>query len=117
MTSHEATATDAASGNGSPPDSAGPARKTSWAGVAPLSVGVFALVMEEFLPASLLSRVAADLGVTEGMAGQSVAITAIGAAILADGAGVQTALVLGGLVSVLGALILVAIKPPKLVQL
>ena len=56
-------------------------------------------------------------GSDRGDGGQSVAITAIGAAILADGAGVQTALVLGGLAFVLGALILVAIKPPKLVQL
>lgn len=81
MTSHEATATQETGGNGSGSDSAGPAQKPSWAGVASLSVGVFALVMAEFLPASLLSRVAADLGVTEGVAGQSVAITAIVAAI------------------------------------
>ena len=81
MTSHEATATQETGGSGSRFDSAGPAQKPSWAGVASLSVGVFALVMAEFLPASLLSRVAGDLGVTEGMAGQSVAITAIVAAI------------------------------------
>jgi predicted MFS family arabinose efflux permease len=37
--------------------------------------------MAEFLPASLLSRGAAYLGVTEGVAGQSVAITAIVAAV------------------------------------
>lgn len=30
-------------------------QKPSWLGVASLSVGVFALVMAEFLPASLLS--------------------------------------------------------------
>ena len=81
MTSHEATATHEAGGNGSSSDTAGPAQKPSWAGVASLSVGVFALVMAEFLPASLLSRVAVDLGVTEGVAGQSVAITAIVAAV------------------------------------
>lgn len=81
MTSHEVTATQEVDGNGSPSDHTGPIQKPSWAGVASLSVGVFALVMAEFLPASLLSRVAADLGVTEGVAGQSVAITAIVAAI------------------------------------
>lgn len=81
MTSHEATATQETGCNGSRSDSAGQRQKPSWAGVASLSVGVFALVMAEFLPASLLSRVAADLGVTEGVAGQSVAITAIVAAI------------------------------------
>lgn len=80
MTSHEVTATQEARANGLRSDSAGPTQNPSWAGVASLSVGVFALVMAEFLPASLLSRVAADLGVTEGVAGQSVAITAIVAA-------------------------------------
>lgn len=54
---------------------------TSWLGVVSLGVGVFALVMAEFLPASLLSRIAGDLGVSEGVAGQSVSVTAIVAAI------------------------------------
>ncbi|MCS5731567.1 MFS transporter [Herbiconiux moechotypicola] len=62
------------------PEPAGPA---SWAGVASLGLGVFALVMAEFLPASLLSRIAADLGVSDGVAGQSVSITAIIAAVTA----------------------------------
>jgi len=56
-------------------------RKDSWAGVISLGLGVFALVMAEFLPASLLTRVASDLGVSEGVAGQSVSVTAIVAAI------------------------------------
>lgn len=49
-------------------------------GVISLSVGVFALVTAEFLPASLLSRIASDLAVTEGVAGQSVSVTAVVAA-------------------------------------
>jgi predicted MFS family arabinose efflux permease len=56
-------------------------KKHSWMGVISLSVGIFALVTAEFLPASLLSRIAGDLGVTEGVAGQSVSVTAIVAAI------------------------------------
>ncbi|WP_250032756.1 MFS transporter [Paractinoplanes maris] len=56
-----------------------PAQTTSWAGVASLGLGVFALVMAEFLPASLLPAIAADLGVSEGTAGQAVTMTAIGA--------------------------------------
>jgi DHA1 family purine ribonucleoside efflux pump-like MFS transporter len=56
-------------------------RKASWGGVVSLGIGVFALVMAEFLPASLLSPIAAGLGVSEGVAGQSVAITAVVAAI------------------------------------
>ncbi|MET7947854.1 MFS transporter [Micromonospora sp. NPDC005324] len=61
------------------PDSHRPAPPSSWAGVVSLSLGLFALVMAEFLPASLLPRIAEDLGVTEGTAGQSVTVTAIGA--------------------------------------
>ncbi|MFL1378762.1 MFS transporter [Nocardiopsis protaetiae] len=56
-------------------------RPTSWAGVASLGLGIFALVMAEFLPASLLPRIAEDLGVTAGAAGQSVTVTAIAAGI------------------------------------
>lgn len=56
-------------------------RRDEWLGVVSLSLGVFALVMAEFLPASLLTRVAADLGVSEGLAGQSVSVTAIVAAV------------------------------------
>jgi predicted MFS family arabinose efflux permease len=56
-------------------------KKHSWMGVISLSVGIFALVTAEFLPASLLSRIAGDLEVTEGVAGQSVSVTAIVAAI------------------------------------
>jgi predicted MFS family arabinose efflux permease len=68
-----------------------PQKKHSWAGVVSLSVGIFALVTAEFLPASLLSRIAGDLGVTEGVAGQSVAVTAIVAAV----AGLTIPVVLG----------------------
>lgn len=66
---------------GSPSSQEHPEQKTSWVAVASLSVGVFALVMSEFLPASLLPRIAAGLGVSEGVAGQSVAVTALVAAI------------------------------------
>ncbi|WP_277987334.1 MFS transporter [Billgrantia tianxiuensis] len=41
-----------------------------------MALGVFGLVTAEFLPASLLTPMAADLGVTEGMAGQAVTVTA-----------------------------------------
>ncbi|RDD85138.1 MFS transporter [Streptomyces parvulus] len=55
--------------------------RVSWPPVVSLSLGVFALVMAEFLPASLLPRMAEDLGVSEGAAGQSVTVTAVGAGI------------------------------------
>lgn len=52
-----------------------------WAGVASLSLGVFGLVTAEFLPASLLTPISQDLGVSLGAAGQSVTMTAVVGAI------------------------------------
>ncbi len=46
-------------------------------------IGIFALVTTEFLPASLLPRIAADMGTSEGTAGQAVTATAIMGAITA----------------------------------
>lgn len=54
-------------------------RSASWAGVVSLSMGVFAIVMSEFLPASLLPRIADDLSVSAGAAGQTVTLTAFAA--------------------------------------
>lgn len=57
--------------------------KANWAGVVSLGLGIFAIVMAEFLPASLLPRMAEDLGVSAGAAGQSVTMTAAAAAVTA----------------------------------
>lgn len=54
-----------------------------WAAVVSLSLGVFGLVTAEFLPASLLTRIADDLGITVGAAGQAVTATAVIGAIAA----------------------------------
>jgi predicted MFS family arabinose efflux permease len=81
MTTPDISAVDDSARRKSPAEHRNPEKKHSWMGVISLSVGVFALVTAEFLPASLLSRIAADLGVTEGVAGQSVSVTAIIAAI------------------------------------
>ncbi|PKR89780.1 MFS transporter [Pleomorphomonas diazotrophica] len=51
--------------------------RARWAGVASLSLGVFGLVTAEFLPASLLTPMSQDLGVSLGAAGQSVTMTAV----------------------------------------
>lgn len=48
-----------------------------WPAVYALSLGVFGLIAAEFLPMSLLTPMAADLGVSEGMAGQAVTATAV----------------------------------------
>jgi DHA1 family purine ribonucleoside efflux pump-like MFS transporter len=62
----------------------------NWPGVISLALGTFALVTSEFLPASLLTRMAQDLRVSEGAAGQAVTATAIMAAIAALLAGTAT---------------------------
>ncbi|MFG6460739.1 MFS transporter [Roseateles sp. DXS20W] len=54
-----------------------------WPAVASLTMGVFGLVMAEFLPASLLTAMAADLGVSDGAAGQAVTATALVGAVAA----------------------------------
>lgn len=55
----------------------------SWAGVVSLSLGIFAIVMSEFLLASLLPVIADDLRVSQGTAGQAVSITAFAVALSA----------------------------------
>jgi predicted MFS family arabinose efflux permease len=52
-----------------------PAPAASWSGVFAMSFCAFALVASEFLPVSLLTPIAGDLRVTEGMAGQGIAIS------------------------------------------
>ncbi len=61
-----------------------------WLGVLSLMLGAFALVTSEFLPASLLTPMAADLGTSEGVAGQTVTATAIMGAIAALSAALVT---------------------------
>jgi predicted MFS family arabinose efflux permease len=55
----------------------------AWGAIISLALGVFGLVTAEFLPASLLTPLAQDLGVTEGTAGQAVTATAVVGAIAA----------------------------------
>lgn len=55
----------------------GDERAARWGAVLSLSLGVFGLVTAEFLPASLLTPMSADLGVSIGAAGQSVTTTAV----------------------------------------
>ncbi|MGF6174815.1 MFS transporter [Ensifer sp. 4252] len=64
--------------SGAPTDEQSRAR---WGAVVSLSLGVFGLVTAEFLPASLLTPMSADLGVSVGAAGQSVTTTAVVAAV------------------------------------
>lgn len=50
--------------------------RPAWGAVLAMTLGVFGLVGAEFLPASLLTPIAADLGISEGLAGQAVTATA-----------------------------------------
>jgi predicted MFS family arabinose efflux permease len=64
-----------------PPAGAGmaaPARSATpreWGAVLALSLGAFALVASEFMPVSLLTPIATDLRVSEGQAGQAIAVS------------------------------------------
>lgn len=51
------------------------AQPANWSGVFAMTLCVFALIASEFLPVSLLTPMAADLHVSEGMAGQGIAIS------------------------------------------
>jgi len=60
------------------PTQAGAGPETpAWGAVTSMALGVFGLVTAEFLPASLLTPIAAELGITEGAAGQAVTVTAV----------------------------------------
>lgn len=58
------------------PGSSVAAPAPAWGAVISMALGVFGLVTAEFLPASLLTPMAAELGITEGTAGQAVTATA-----------------------------------------
>lgn len=46
-----------------------------WSGVFAMTLCVFALIASEFMPVSLLTPIAADLNISEGMVGQGIAIS------------------------------------------
>jgi predicted MFS family arabinose efflux permease len=64
--------------------------KARWDAVVSLTLGVFGLVTAEFLPASLLTPISADLGISSGIAGQTVTVTAVVAAFAGPGVVIGT---------------------------
>ncbi|MBP2559097.1 putative MFS family arabinose efflux permease [Neorhizobium galegae] len=64
--------------------------KARWDAVIALTLGVFGLVTAEFLPASLLTPISADLGISPGVAGQTVTVTAVVAAFAGPGVVIGT---------------------------
>ena len=73
MTKHASTLT---SQIGSPlPHARASAQPSHWSGVLAMTLCVFALVASEFMPVSLLTPIAEDLRVSQGMAGQAIAVS------------------------------------------
>lgn len=66
-----------------PTDAPGSPPRGTWAPLIALTSGIAMLVASEFLPASVLPALAADIGVSEGTAGLAVAATAIAGAFTA----------------------------------
>jgi len=54
-----------------------------WPGVLSIAIGAFALVTTEFLPVGLLPAIAAELGITEGVAGMMITVPGLVAAVAA----------------------------------
>lgn len=52
-------------------------RPAHWGGVFAMSLCVFALIASEFMPVSLLTPISSTLNVTEGQAGQAIAISGV----------------------------------------
>ncbi|MBN7800262.1 MFS transporter [Algoriphagus aestuariicola] len=50
--------------------------KAFWKAIWAIALGVASLIIAEFLPVSLLTPLANDLGITEGLAGQTISATA-----------------------------------------
>ncbi|MEE1951386.1 MFS transporter [Pseudomonas alcaligenes] len=91
-------------------------RPSHWGGVLAMTLCVFALIASEFMPVSLLTPLATDLQVSEGAAGQGIAISGVFAVLtslsitwLAGSMDRKTLLlILTGLMAVSGALVALA---------
>ncbi|MDB5294771.1 MAG: transcriptional regulator [Phycisphaerales bacterium] len=62
---------------GPPTDDVTEAARPRWGAVYAMALCVAVLIASEFMPVSLLSPIAQDLGLTEGQAGQAIAISGI----------------------------------------
>ncbi len=56
-------------------DNSSPQVQPAWGAVLAMALAAFVLVASEFMPVSLLTPVAADLHVSEGQAGQGIAVS------------------------------------------
>ncbi len=69
--------------NSTAADTATAGAGTQWAAVTCLSLLTFVLIASEFMPVSLLTPIANELGITEGQAGQAISISGLFAVITA----------------------------------
>ena len=51
--------------------------RSAWGAVASMALCVAVLIASEFMPVSLLTPIAGDLGITEGQAGQAISISGL----------------------------------------
>src|SRR5688572_5012751 len=58
-------------------DSTSPPRAGSWGAVLALTLCVATLIASEFMPVSILTPIASDLGITEGTAGQAISVSGL----------------------------------------
>lgn len=89
-----------------PPNQDNPAVRTGWGAVFALTLCVSTLIASEFMPLSILSPIASELRVTEGAAGQAIAISGLFAvltslAIARVTAGIDRRVVLLGLTALM----------------
>jgi predicted MFS family arabinose efflux permease len=50
--------------------------RAAWSAVLSMALCIVVLIASKFMPVSLLSPIATDLGITEGSAGQAISISA-----------------------------------------
>lgn len=95
---------------------AGQAQAARWSAVLAMTLCVFALIASEFMPVSLLTPIASDLNVSEGLVGQGIAISGAFAVLMSlfvaklAGGMNRRALLLGltGLMALSGAVVALA---------
>ena len=92
-------------------------RADAWLAVISIALGVASLIIAEFLPAGMLTPMASDLKITEGMAGQAVTATSLFAVITSLTVAYLTRTVnrrhvlLGLTLALLGSNVMVAVAP------
>lgn len=106
------TASSIAAETASPSQVSASATRGGWSAVIALTLCVATLIASEFMPVSLLTPLASDLRLTEGMAGQAIAVSGLFAVLTSLGIGRVAGLnrrtvllVLTGLMAVSGLLV------------